>query len=115
MKYSDNFPSPWLAASDVDGAQDFKIESCKKEGVGHPPEQKPVVRFVNEDKGLVLNKTNFKSIATLHGDETDDWYGKLVELFVSSVEYQGETRPCIRVRGPSGGLENDTVLAGKEF
>ena len=46
-----------------------------------------------------MNKTNFKTISKVLGsDDSDAWAGKKITLYVTEVEYAGETMPGIRVR-----------------
>jgi len=47
---------------------------------------------------VVLNKTNAKIIASLHGNETDDWPGKKIILYATEVDFRGEIVDAIRVR-----------------
>jgi len=60
--------------------------------------KKPIVKFVGLDKTLALNKTNGKTIARLYGKDGTKWPGCWVTLYVTSVDYDGETRDCIRIR-----------------
>ena len=57
----------------------------------------PVLFFVGKKKSMVLNKTNAKTIARLHGDDTDGWVGKQIALTVENVKAFGEVWPAIRV------------------
>jgi hypothetical protein len=57
-----------------------------------------VLFFREEEKGLVLNKTNTTIIAKLYGDDTDDWVGKPVTLYATEVQFQGDMVDAIRVR-----------------
>ena len=53
---------------------------------------------------MVLNKTNGNSIAVLAGsEETDDWPDTVIEIFPTTVEFQGKTVDCLRVRRPGTG------------
>lgn len=60
--------------------------------------KKPIIKFVGLDKTLALNKTNGKSIAKMYGKDGSKWAGCWVALYVSTVDYDGETRDCIRIR-----------------
>lgn len=106
MKLRELYPSKYLKADDVEdmGGEVRALIKCLKieelqdnEGKS---EDKPVLYFLRVDKGLVLNKTNADLIATMHGDETDNWTGKEVLLVTESVTAFGQTRPAIRVRVP---------------
>jgi hypothetical protein len=105
-KLSDAFPSPYLKADvDVpdleDGSLDVTITGAKieKMGQGAKQEDKVVLYFAETKKGLVLNKTNWSTIATVLGsDDTDDWEGQRISLYAKDVEFQGEMIRGIRVK-----------------
>lgn len=59
---------------------------------------KPILRFKGTDKGLILNKTNARTIGLTYGNEMDEWSGKQITLFATTCEAFGETVPCVRVR-----------------
>ena len=79
------------------------VEDLRSEG---GTEKKPILYFEEtkakaepgKEKRLVLNKTNAMTIAKMHGHETDDWKGKRITLFPTTVEAFGQTVDCIRVR-----------------
>lgn len=99
MKVSDAFPSNYIAASDLDGNNvTVTMKSVELEKVGD--DNKPVVYFKGKAKGLILNKTNAKNIATVYGDDMDDWEGQEIVLFPAMVDFQGKTVEAIRVRAP---------------
>lgn len=50
-------------------------------------------------KPWILNATNQKSIARLHGPYIEDWAGKKVTLYASTAKLAGDTVECLRVRG----------------
>ena len=109
MKMSEAFPSKWLSAGDfeeddngnpvdlVATIREVKLESL--EIPGQPMVDKPVVFFEELEKGLVLNKTNGKTIAAMYGNDTDDWAGKPITLYATEVNFQGTMTPCVRIRG----------------
>ena len=61
---------------------------------------KAVLFFQGEERGLVLNKTNTRTIGAAYGYETDAWAGKRVVLFTTTVDFQGSTVDAIRVKIP---------------
>ncbi len=100
-KLNEMFPSRWLKASDFeDGDQVMTISDLKTEkiGQGRDADDKWVLFFEEDEKGLVLNKTNTNTIAKLHGDDTDEWIGKQVTLFATEVQFQSEMVEAIRIR-----------------
>lgn len=64
-----------------------------------------VLSFEGSDQQLGLSKTTAMQVAEIAGsDDTDDWVGKEIELFVDkTVRFKGTLTPSIRVRVPSKG------------
>ena len=77
----------------------LRISAVKYEPIGKDREMRPVVYFEKAQKGLILNRTNWRSLARLLGEDSDEWRGGVIELFSSTTEYAGETVGCVRVRG----------------
>lgn len=99
MLMQDAFPSRYLKAADCDPDLTLVIKSVEKEEIGQEKEEKPVVKFRGQEKGLVLNMVNFKTIATnLGSEDSDDWLGKPVTLYATEVEFGGKTSLGIRIR-----------------
>ena len=55
------------------------------------------MHLVNQ-KPMILNSTNSKTIAKLYGPYIEDWQGKLITLFASTTKMAGETVECLRIR-----------------
>ena len=105
MNVNEIFPSNYLKAADLKGAQPrVTIASIQMEtlGQGKDAQDRPVIYFEGKEKGLVANKTNMSTIAAVFGDETDDWTGAEIVLFETMVDFQGKTTPAIRVKIPAG-------------
>lgn len=68
--------------------------------MGEQKEQKLVVWFTNDKHGLVLNKTNNRTIRGEFGDDCSGWTGKIVVLFPTTDEFRGKMVPVLRVRIP---------------
>jgi hypothetical protein len=104
MKIDEAFPSKYLKASiDLpdDGDMILTIRDVQMErlGMGAEAEDKPVVYFNETPKGLVMNKTNWGTIAEVIGDDdTDTWEGRKIALYATEVEFQGKRSLGIRVR-----------------
>ena len=63
-------------------------------------DHKPVLYFVEKDKGIVLNKTNANKITEIAGSAlTEEWQGTAIVLYPTETEFGGETVECIRVKG----------------
>jgi hypothetical protein len=100
MNLKDAFPSNWLKASDLKGRRvSVTIESCEFETVG--TDSKPVLRFRNVDKGLVLNRTKAAMLeAICETDDTTKFIGKQLVLYPTKVNFQGEMRDAIGIDFP---------------
>ena len=98
-KVSEFFPGRFLKAPDLQGRTiKVTIKKVEVEEIGQDKDAKPVVYFDGVERALVLNKTNAFAIAEIHGDPTDGWPGKAIELFSMMVPYQGQSVAAIRVR-----------------
>ena len=103
MKSSDVYPSKYLKSEELDNDLTVTIKSIdleKLESKDGSMQEKPVVYFQEIQKGFVLNKTNWSLIARQHGDESDEWPGHKITLFVMDVEAFGDIVSAIRVRPP---------------
>lgn len=102
MDYRLLFPNDYIAAHDLRGKDVTKtikgvaVEELRLTGGGK--EKKPVISFSDTKKRLVLNKTNAKSIASLHGNDTAGWIGKKIALFPTTTLFGRNTVECVRVR-----------------
>ena len=113
MNRNDLFPSKYFKAADLGGKpitlviKTASVEPMKNMQGG--TDDKLVLGFVNQAKSLVVNRTNYDAIADLHGDETDGWPGKRVELYPSKASVGGRSVDCVRVRAPIGDAMNDSI------
>jgi hypothetical protein len=94
--------SRFLKAADLKGEKKFRIKNVTPELVGTEAqkEKKLVVWFTNDERGLVLNKTNNRAIRSAYGDDTADWVGKIIVVFPTMVDMRGKMTPALRVRIP---------------
>lgn len=122
MKISQEFPSKYLKADDLDGREvRGTIANVEREKMGD--DFKPVVYFKGKEKGVVLNKTNSFTIATAYGDDTEEWFGNDIILFSVMTEYGGKTTPAIRCRIPTARdnknmpaqRKPDPISSGQDF
>lgn len=100
MKSSDAFPSKYISAADLQGKEaTVKITHVSTDEIGG--KQKFICFFAGKQKGLVLNKTNWNNIVKITGfEDSDDWTGAQVTLYETMVDFQGESVPAVRVKGP---------------
>lgn len=110
------FPSKFLKAWDLRGEQiTLTIAEVKKNEelvmVGGQKDVKPSLYFEeirrkakdpDDEKRLVLNKTNMRIVKLLHGKNTKDWIGKKITLYPTETLFGGEYVEAIRVRIPDG-------------
>lgn len=101
MKLNEAFPSKYIKAEDFPAARIMTIYGCRIEEIGQQKDQKLVIYFHHEAKGLVCNKTVASQIAFVTGsDDTDHWAGKQIELYRDMVPFQGKMVAGLRVRAP---------------
>lgn len=100
------YPSAFLKSADVTqmpgGEMDVVIESCAPEmvGQGEDASSLPVLRFCNQQSGLVLNKTNSNTIKAAFGNMTEDWTGARIVVYSTKVPFKGDMVDGLRVRVP---------------
>lgn len=100
MKMSEEFPSKYLKAADLQGREvRVTMANVEREKIGE--DSKPVLYFKGKDKGVVLNKTNASTISDAYGDDTEEWYDQPLILFSVMVDFQGKVAPAIRCRVPT--------------
>ena len=102
-----------LLASDYDKSKYLKADRSRAReevshqerdaeelGVGKDKETKLVVWFTNDARGLVLNKTNNRTLRGAFGDDTAGWVNKVIAVFPTMVDIRGKMGPALRVRIP---------------
>lgn len=111
MNFDDLFPSKFLKADDCMTNKVMIIQSITQEEVGADKEIKPILRFVGENRGLVLNRVNGSMLQMLHGNSVDAWVGKQIELYRDLVQFGGKTVPAIRLRQPPPAPQQQAAVA----
>jgi len=94
--------SKYWRGEDLQQEKKFRIkagteEVFEKDGKA---EKKLVVWFTNDERGLVLNKTNHRTIRAAYGDDTANWAGKIIVVFPTTADVRGKMTPALRVRIP---------------
>lgn len=101
---NDFFPSNFLRAADLDGAElTVTIDHVEEEEFENDgaKQLKPVVHFKDDNiKPLVANKTNFILISKICGDSTDEWAGKQICLYPEMVPFKGTVNEAVRAKRP---------------
>ncbi len=102
MRVTDLCPSPHLEALDlgdkIGDERTLTVAGVEIREVGQEKVRRGVVLFIEFPRGLVLNKTNSRTIADLWGSDTGKWIGKRITLYRSETAFQGKTVACVRVR-----------------
>lgn len=97
------YESNYLASWDLDDKKDtvVTISHCKIESVtnGKEKEDMLVMYLKKFEKGIVMNKTNLKSVEVVTGTpDPNKWAGVRISLYVQMVKAFGEEKPGIRIR-----------------
>jgi hypothetical protein len=101
VSFDQMFPSKYLKADDLEeGTMMVTISSLDQEQM-RDGTTKFVLSFVGQKKGLVLNKTNGKSLSKAFGKNSAAWIGMEVQLYPVAVDFQGESTTGIRLRLPA--------------
>lgn len=98
MRMSQAFPTKYINAGDLQKQRHTLTIAniVMEEGI-----DKPIIYFHGRQKGLACNKTNAMMIASLYGDETNNWIGQKVELYEAQVMFDNKFVPAIRVQAPA--------------
>ena len=96
MNVNEIYRSSYMKADDLKGRTGkYTITACTAEKVGD--DERLVLAFSENDRPLVLNKTNATTLAEIYGPETGEWEGKAIKLVPSTTSYQGKMVKCIRI------------------
>jgi hypothetical protein len=114
MKRSEAFPSRFISKDDVATPLQVTIESVEHDTVKDDNGDKivTVMSFV-ESKPMIINNTNWMTIEDVWGDVSDNWIGKVIELYHDpSVMFGGKKVGGVRVRIPNTNAKPAQVLGG---
>lgn len=103
MKVDDLFPSQYLKQSDVPRPLVGTIQSIKHEEIQDKgaKKMKPILYITGAPKPLVLNRVNAQSIASIYGDDSNNWIGKPIEIYTDPTVMMGRDRVGgLRLRAP---------------
>ncbi len=100
MNIDKAFPSKYLKAADFDDVDTpLTITRVVMEQISPDERAKPIIYFQELEKGMNCNSTNKNTIKKLYGEETDNWIGKTITLWINhDVQYKQDTVSAIRVR-----------------
>ena len=93
----------YLGAYSLDSGNDMilTIKSIGREtitGTGGKKEECPVCHWHENQKPMILNTTNLKTIAKMYGSDYDQWPGKRVQIYASTTKFGGDVVECLRIR-----------------
>lgn len=94
----------YLGAYSLDSGQDMvlTIRSVKREmitGTGGKQEECTVCRWEEEQKPMILNRTNCKTISKVCGSPyIEKWAGHRIQIYATTTRMGGETVECLRIR-----------------
>jgi hypothetical protein len=99
-RINEEFASKFLKALDIKKDTVVTIDAVNFETFKDDGREakKVVLEFKGSDKKMVVNKTNRDILVELFGDETDDWEGARITLYVEKVMFEGKRVPSIRIR-----------------
>lgn len=96
------FPSDYLSAKDIQetGPKKVTISSVTSEQIRGDAgmEDKWVLGFDGARKRLILNVTNNNTLIDAFGYESNDWLGKVVNLFTVDVQFGGKMVLGLRIK-----------------
>jgi len=101
--WKNNFDYQYLGGYSIDGDDleltIVEVKNEEVEGQSGRKESCMVLYFEQVDKGMICNKTNAKTITSVHGSPyVEDWIGKTILLGTEKVSAFGETTDALRVR-----------------
>ena len=103
MKIGDMIDSKYLKQSDVDDETVVTFTKLTKVNVARDdedPDYRWTATFQEFKKPMVLNVTNLKRAAKALGDDTDDWIGNSMILYVDpDIEFGGNIVGGLRLKG----------------
>lgn len=109
----DLFPSKYLKASDAETDLTLTIARVAQEKMRNndgEEEIKPVIFFAEQEKGMVLNKTNGNVLTDLFGETIEDWTGQKVTLCAVDVDAFGKIQKALRFRSEAPKINRAALL-----
>jgi hypothetical protein len=86
-----------------------RVEIPEDDGSTRP---KAAVTLQGWPAKLLLNKTNFETIAAAYGRQSAGWLGKTIEVYPDTTLFGGRSVPCVRVRVPRPAAPVSAVPGG---
>ena len=97
----DIYTGDYLTKNDFPQPMTCVISLCKPELVGQEKENRLVVYFQHDERGMVLNKGNANIIGALYGKDYTQWGSQQVVVeHDPTVQFQGKAVGGLRIRAP---------------
>ena len=92
-------PNKYLAATDFPTPEVVTIAEISQDFVGQGADRdfKTLIKFAEKDKVYICNKTALNFCFDHLADDSDSWIGKQVQIITPMIEYQGKSKPAIRL------------------
>lgn len=88
----------YFKTAEVTGDMRLRIKNVTFEQIGRDKVRKVVMWFTNDPRGLVLNKTNARTLQSVLGDNTEAWRGAIITVYPTTTTLDSRTVPCLRIR-----------------
>lgn len=104
-KVSEMIVSKFLKKEDFEEDRVLTIKGVKLEDMpGDQGQQKWVLYFREEPKGLAMSVTTIRVLEQAFGSDSDQWIGNRVKVYVDpSVSFGGKVVGGLRIRTPKAG------------
>lgn len=113
MDVNDLFPSKYLKHSDAEPDIIVTISRITQEKMKNndgKEEQKPVIYFSEQEKGMVLNRTNANTLAELFGSDIGNWTGERVTLTSVEVDAFGKMQKALRFKAAAPKVTREELM-----
>jgi hypothetical protein len=121
MKASEMIPSKYLKKEDIERDTLCTVKKLTTADVSMDQsgdDMKWIIHFQEFAKGMVLNVGNIRTLEETLGEETDDWIGKKIVVYVDpNVMFSGKRVGGIRLRAPRNQAASsaDAKIAAQEM
>lgn len=100
--FNRSYAGQYITPVEIDHPIKVKITSLTTEIIrpwqkGRKPEEKLILRFEGKERGMVINKTNFKKLANAFGWDPEEWVGQEITIETVEVEAGGRVVDSIVV------------------
>ncbi len=83
------------------------IAGVEEQLIGPEKQLRAVMMFEEDGRGLIMNKTNWKTCADAWDDDTDLWIGQKIRICPEKANFQGKVVDCLRLQVPGSGPKKE--------